>query len=102
MVSFFRKYWHCSGGHGSHMMCDTKHGKDLQYNPDKVQCDFPDRVDCGERQVCDECDKNCHDDEDGEDCNCNNADCGPADHHPDDICAGRNDGWYPDLFNCAK
>ena len=44
--------------------------------------------------------KNCHENE-CEDCH-NDADCGPADHHPDDICVGRKDGWYPDLFNCAK
>merc|ERR1711971_1445876 len=95
-----RKYWHCSGGHGSHMMCDTKEGKELLYNPDLIQCDFPERVDCGDRQVCDECDKNCHPNA-CKDCN-NDADCGPADHHPADICVGKRDGWYPDLFNCAK
>jgi len=95
-----RKYWHCSGGHGSHLMCDDKDGDHLLYNADKVQCDFPNRVDCGERQVCDECDNNCHENE-CEDCG-GDADCGPPDHHPDDICVGRNDGWYPDLFNCAK
>ena len=82
------------------MMCDSKDGEDLLYNADNVQCDFPNRVDCGERQVCDECDNNCHANE-CEDCH-NDADCGPADHHPDDICVGRKDGWYPDLFNCAK
>jgi len=96
-----RKYWHCSNGHGSHLMCETKEGKDLQYNPDNIQCDWPDRVCCGDRQVCDDCDGNCEEDD------CSNggggdADCGPADHHPADICVGRKDDWYPDMFNCAK
>ena len=95
-----RKYWHCSGGHGSHMMCDTKDGKELLYNPDLIQCDFPERVTCGDREVCDECDKNCHEN-DCKECH-NDADCGPADHHPADICVGKRDGWYPDEFNCAK
>ena len=48
--------------------------------------------------MCDECDKNCH----GNDCEDCNNDCGPADHHPADICVGKRDGWYPDEFNCAK
>ena len=62
----------------------------MLYNPDLVQCDFPDRGNCGDRQVCDECDKNCHENE-GDN---NDADCGPADHHPADISDGRDDGWY--------
>ena len=58
-----RKYWHCSNGHGSHLMCETKEGKDLQYNPDNIQCDWPERVCCGDRQVCDDCDGNCEEDD---------------------------------------
>ena len=29
-----RKYWHCSEGHRTHMICNTKEGKELLYNPD--------------------------------------------------------------------
>ena len=46
-----KKYWHCSGGRGSHMICDGE----LMYEPSKVQCDYPDRVNCGNRPPCNEC-----------------------------------------------
>ena len=29
------------------------------YAPDRVQCDYPDRVDCEDRPICDENDENC-------------------------------------------
>jgi len=31
------------------------------YRPSNVQCDYPDRVDCGDRPVCDDNDENCED-----------------------------------------
>jgi len=98
-----RKYWHCAGGHGQHMMCakDQNQGngpEDLQYNVEGVMCDWDLRVDCGDRLVCDDCDENCVPDKNK---NCD-ADCGPDNHHPADICKGREPGYYPDLFNCAK
>ena len=83
-----RKYWHCSGGHGQHMMCRD----DLQYNPDNIQCDFDDRVDCGDRQVCDNCDENCVEDEHGGGSD-NGDNCSPDNHHPADQCEGKPDGW---------
>jgi len=99
-----RKYWHCTKGHGQHMMCakdqDQGNGpEDLQYNAEGVMCDWDARVDCGDRLVCDDCDENCEPDKHGHDCDAN---CGPDDHHPADICKGREPGYYPDLFNCAK
>ena len=48
-----RKYWHCAGGQGQHVLCPSKnqgHGEeDLQYNAEGVMCDWDDRVDCGDR-----------------------------------------------------
>merc|ERR1712002_729327 len=81
-----RKYWQCSGGKGIHHMCKD----DQQYNPKQNWCDYDENVTCGDRPVCDECDEDCHEDD-----NSNDADCGPDDHHPPTICKGRPDGWYP-------
>lgn len=50
------KYWHCEGGHGQHYLC--KDG--LHYEAHKIQCDYPERVNCEGRPICDHCDKNCH------------------------------------------
>lgn len=50
-----RKYWHCFEGEGEHLICRDS----LLYDPVHVWCDFPDRVDCGDRPVCDECDEGC-------------------------------------------
>merc|ERR1711973_241954 len=50
-----RKYWHCYEGVGEHMIC--KDG--LLYNDVLIQCDYPDRVDCGDRPICGPCDEDC-------------------------------------------
>jgi hypothetical protein len=86
-----RKYWHCLNQKGQHLMCEG----DLQYKAEKEWCDFPDNVQCGDRPLCDECDQDCVTEPPG-------PDCGPADHHPADICKGRPPGYYPDMFNCIK
>ena len=31
------------------------------YRPSNIQCDWADRVDCGDRPICDKNDENCHD-----------------------------------------
>ena len=69
-------------------MCD----KTLQYNPDSIQCDFDDRVDCGDRPICNSCDGDCHGDPTSPPAP--DPDCGPEDHHPDTICQGKQDGWW--------
>ena len=33
----------------------------LYYRQSNIQCDYPARVDCGDRPVCDNNDENCHD-----------------------------------------
>ena len=50
-----KKYWQCSNGHGYHNMCDG----DLMYDPGHIWCDNPDRVNCGSRPPCNECDDDC-------------------------------------------
>ena len=30
------------------------------YRPSNIQCDWADRVDCGDRPICDKNDENCH------------------------------------------
>merc|ERR1711988_2101924 len=49
------KYWHCDAERGTHFLCPNG----LVYEASKVQCDYPDRVDCGSRPTCDSCDENC-------------------------------------------
>ena len=49
------KYWNCIGGKATHHICD----EGLFYEPVKVQCDYEDRVNCGNRPHCNECDDNC-------------------------------------------
>jgi len=51
-----KKYWHCSAGTGQHMICDLNY----MYEPVKIQCDLPERVNCGNRPPCNECDEDCH------------------------------------------
>eukprot|EP00088_Acartia_fossae_P027274 TRINITY_DN2801_c0_g1_i1.p1 TRINITY_DN2801_c0_g1~~TRINITY_DN2801_c0_g1_i1.p1 ORF type:complete len:197 (+),score=19.11 TRINITY_DN2801_c0_g1_i1:59-592(+) len=50
-----RKYFHCYSGQMEHVTCENGE----YYNADLIQCDWPDRVDCGGRPVCDECDHDC-------------------------------------------
>jgi len=82
-----RKYWHCSHGQGEHHLCED----DLVYDVDHVWCDYPDRVECGERPVCDECDNNCQE---------ASTTPKPCDHTMD--CSDKLDGWYTDPYNCRK
>jgi len=51
-----RKYTHCLNGQGEHLTCEGH----LLYEPNKIWCDHPQSVDCGERPICDDCDGNCH------------------------------------------
>merc|ERR1712004_742417 len=52
-----RKYIQCTGGLPDLHTCNPG----LLYRPSNVQCDYPDRVDCGDRPVCDDNDENCED-----------------------------------------
>ena len=45
------KYWNCQGSRATHYICPDG----LMYEPSKVQCDYPDRVECGSRPPCNEC-----------------------------------------------
>lgn len=49
------KYWNCNGDRATHYICPDG----LMYEPTKVQCDFPDRVQCGSRPPCNECMDGC-------------------------------------------
>ena len=54
------KYWNCLGGRKTHYHCPKDgNGVQLMYEPVKVQCDFPERVNCGSRPPCNECDDGC-------------------------------------------
>jgi len=54
-----RKYYHCEQNYGTtkhHYLCGTA---GTVYNQVTVACDWDDRVDCGSRPICDDCDLNC-------------------------------------------
>jgi len=54
-----RKFWQCdqnSAGGGYHFTCE----EDYLYDPNNKWCDFPDRVHCDGRPICDDCDDNCY------------------------------------------
>merc|ERR1712180_523410 len=85
-----RKYWHCYAGRSEHVMCDG----DLVFDVFNIWCDYPDRVDCGDRPICDECDNNCYTMSPKPP---TTPDCG---HLLD--CSNKPDGWYADPYNCRK
>jgi len=89
-----RKYWHCFGTVGEHLMC----GPGLYYEVDDVACDYPENVDCGDRPVCDDCDENCFTPTAGTPGGPSTAPgCGAK-----MSCQGVKDGWYPNPSNCRK
>ena len=49
------KYWVCLAGVGVHQQCPTG----LYWEPVKIMCDFYDRVECGSRPPCNECEEGC-------------------------------------------
>ncbi len=64
-------------------------GKQELYDPVNTWCDYPERVDCGNRPICDVNDENCHDQDNG-----GNED--------DDVCKDLPDGYHPDPENCVQ
>jgi len=55
-----RKYWLCDEEVGGfHYTCEEDYLVDLQ----NKWSDFPDRVNCNGRPICDDCDENCHNQE---------------------------------------
>ena len=65
-----RKYWNCdAAGTGYHFFCPGGqvpgwHHSQLTvtqlFSMAYLGCDWEDRVDCGQRPVCDNCDENCY------------------------------------------
>jgi len=53
------KYFVCSAGIPERMTCRKQNGIQLHYNEKNVWCDWPEKVDCGNRPVCDVNDENC-------------------------------------------
>ncbi|XP_023327994.1 probable chitinase 10 [Eurytemora carolleeae] len=51
-----RQYWNVEDGVGIEQTCD----EDYVFDEQNKWCDFPDRVDCKDRLICDDCDKHCH------------------------------------------
>jgi len=55
-----RKYYQCPASYSAtknHFLCTTD---GTVYDQTHVACDWDDRVDCGSRPICDDCDLNCH------------------------------------------
>jgi len=54
------KYYHCfKHAVEDHLICPNEGGVQQLYDPDHVWCDYPNKVDCGDRPICDENDENC-------------------------------------------
>jgi len=53
------KYYICEEGIPTRMICQKENGIQLHYNEDNVWCDWPDKVNCGNRPICDTNDENC-------------------------------------------
>lgn len=52
-----RKFYECDNGNLYKMTC----ANDWLYDINNKYCDYPERVDCGDRPLCDNDDNNCHD-----------------------------------------
>jgi len=82
------KYWQCSNNVAIHHTCDTKGGIQLLYRPSNIQCDYPERVDCGNRPICEDVEN---------DENCNRHTTTPKPITPcDGIPCDHGDGFYPE------
>ena len=53
------KYYHCYENIPERMNCKMENGQQLLWDPYNTWCDWPDRVNCGNRPVCDKNDENC-------------------------------------------
>ena len=57
-----RKYWHClkEDAEPVHLTCDTdEQGEFMMWDLMFDGCNFGAQTDCGERQVCDDCNEEC-------------------------------------------
>jgi len=79
-------YWQCSDNVAVHHTCDKKNGLQLLFRASDIQCDWPDRVECGDRPVCDDNGENCHD----------NHVTTAAPNLCDTIPCDHGDGYYPE------
>jgi len=54
------KYYHCfNNAVEEHITCPNNDGVQQLYDPTHTWCNFPEKVDCGDRPICDENDENC-------------------------------------------
>jgi len=53
------KYFQCSENIAQEKICPFENGKQLFYDPSHNWCDWPERVSCGERPICDQHDQHC-------------------------------------------
>jgi len=86
------KYYHCFNGTvEDHKTCQKENGQQLCYDPGHNWCDFPSKVDCGDRPICDENDENCN----------TQTTIIPTTTKPDFDCPEIS-GYYADPKNCIK
>jgi len=79
-------YYRCSNNYPTRNLCHSINGIQLYWFQAEMACDYPERVECGDRPVCDKDDKDCED------------------HHittpKPSVCEGipcdHGDGWYPE------
>merc|ERR1712179_180565 len=82
------KYYHCFDGRvQEHLTCPKEQGVQECYDPEHVWCNFPDKVNCGDRPICDEKDENCNE---------------ATTKKPDDFECPAESGYFADPKNCIK
>jgi len=90
------KYFQCYMGVPDRKSCPTKEGQQLLYDPSTTWCDWPDRVNCGARPICDVHDKNC----DHTPSELPTKTTKPSPSH--DFTCPKPNGLFPDPKNCMK
>jgi len=54
-------YYHCfDNAVEARLICPNEGGVQQLYDPTHIWCDYPNKVDCGDRPICDENDENCN------------------------------------------
>jgi len=96
------KYYNCENGVAHSINCRTEQGTQLLYDHHHNYCDWPQRVNCGDRPICDKNNENCH--EQGE----TTTKPETTTNHDDETTENSDfdcpDAWgyYADPTNCIK
>merc|ERR1712110_1264304 len=87
------KYYHCFNGvTEEHLICPEENGVQEMYDPEHTWCNYPNKVECGDRPVCDKNDENCDE---------GTTSKPDPTGTPDFVCP-EHSGYFADPKNCIK